>query len=50
MNRCELEPPEYQGSYLIPPTATSAEFNRRGTYVAAGYADGRVLVWDFYTR
>lgn len=35
---------------VVPPTPTSLAFNRRGHYLAAAYADGRVLIWDFYTR
>ena len=33
-----------------PVTAMVAQFNRRGHYVATGYYDGSVLIWDFFTR
>jgi COMPASS component SWD1 len=47
---CELLPPEYQNDNLISPTPTTMSFNRRGHYLAMGYSDGRVLIFDFNTR
>ena len=38
------------GDSGLPPTPTHLAFNRRGHYLAASYADGRVLLWDYYTR
>lgn len=30
--------------------ATVCNFDKRGTYLAAGYATGAVVIWDFITR
>lgn len=44
-------PDEYDG-FLDSPGATilSVEFNRRGTLLAGGCNDGKILIWDFVTR
>lgn len=30
--------------------ATVCSFDKRGTYLAVGYATGVVVIWDFVTR
>ncbi|KAK9808774.1 hypothetical protein WJX72_003348 [[Myrmecia] bisecta] len=56
MNRRLLDPfqivdlPEIIEEYLDDGITKCVSFNHRGTLLAAGCADGRVVIWDFETR
>ncbi|GAX82973.1 hypothetical protein CEUSTIGMA_g10400.t1 [Chlamydomonas eustigma] len=56
MNRRLLDPfqsvelPEIVEEYLSNGLATAAAFNRRGTLLATGTADGSIVIWDFGTK
>ncbi|KAG6555195.1 hypothetical protein Mapa_003234 [Marchantia paleacea] len=55
MNLCLLDPfqsdfPEVIEEYLVHGSAKCIAFNRRGTLLAAGCADGSCVIWDFDTR
>jgi len=41
---------EYDGSLDSVSVAVTASFNRRGSLLAVGCNDGRIVVWDFLTR
>ena len=41
---------EYDGSLDSVSVAGTASFNRRGSLLAVGCNDGRIVVWDFLTR
>lgn len=41
---------EYDGALDSVSVALTASFNRRGSLLAVGCNDGRVVVWDFLTR
>ncbi|CAG7834440.1 unnamed protein product [Allacma fusca] len=43
-------PEEYDGVLDCVSLAVTAAFNRRGTLLAVGCNDGRIVVWDFMTR
>lgn len=43
-------PQEFDGSLDCISRAVACQFNRRGTLLAVGCNDGRVVVWDFLTR
>ncbi|EDO43442.1 predicted protein, partial [Nematostella vectensis] len=43
-------PEEYDGSLDSVSVALTAAFNRRGSLLAVGCNDGRVVLWDFLTR
>src|SRR3989338_5212089 len=42
--------PERIETGLVEGHGTVAEFNRRGTLLAVGCQDGRIVIWDFDTR
>ena len=41
---------EYDGSLDSVSVAVTASFNRRGSLLAVGCNDGRIVIWDFLTR
>lgn len=41
---------EYDGSLDSVSVAVTATFNRRGSLLAVGCNDGRIVIWDFLTR
>ena len=41
---------EYDGSLDSVSVAVTAAFNRRGSLLAVGCNDGRIVIWDFLTR
>lgn len=41
---------EYDGALDSVSVALTASFNRRGSLLAVGCNDGRVVIWDFLTR
>ena len=43
-------PEEFDGILDCISIAVTCAFNRRGTLLAVGCNDGRVVVWDFLTR
>ncbi|KAM7450910.1 Retinoblastoma-binding protein 5 [Porites harrisoni] len=43
-------PEEYDGSLDSVSVAVTASFNRRGSLLAVGCNDGRIVIWDFLTR
>lgn len=43
-------PEEFDGSLDSGSVATTCVFNRRGTLLAVGCNDGRIVIWDFLTR
>ncbi|XP_027059509.1 retinoblastoma-binding protein 5 homolog [Pocillopora damicornis] len=43
-------PEEYDGSLDSVSVAGTASFNRRGSLLAVGCNDGRIVIWDFLTR
>lgn len=43
-------PEEYDGSLDSVSVAVTATFNRRGSLLAVGCNDGRIVIWDFLTR
>jgi COMPASS component SWD1 len=43
-------PEEFDGVLDCISLAVTCAFNRRGTLLAVGCNDGRVVVWDFLTR
>ena len=46
----EVEHPDIIEQCLEYGYATCSAFNRRGTLLASGLSDGRVVLWDFETR
>lgn len=48
----EGEGPAYEPptTPYTPDTASALSFNRRGTYLAIGWTDGKVGVFDLFTR
>lgn len=47
---CALLSQEYDGSLDSVSVAGTASFNRRGSLLAVGCNDGRIVIWDFLTR
>jgi len=45
-----IDSKEYDGALDSVSVALTASFNRRGSLLAVGCNDGRVVVWDFLTR
>lgn len=43
-------PEEFDGVLDCISLAVTCSFNRRGTLLAVGCNDGRVVIWDFLTR
>ena len=43
-------PEEYDGVLDCASLAICCSFNRRGTLLAVGCNDGRIVIWDFLTR
>ncbi|CAB3996937.1 retinoblastoma-binding 5 homolog, partial [Paramuricea clavata] len=43
-------PEEYDGTLDCVSVAITCSFNRRGTLLAVGCNDGRIVIWDFLTR
>ncbi|CAG0912843.1 unnamed protein product [Notodromas monacha] len=43
-------PEEYDGSLDCVTLALACAFNRRGSLLAVGCNDGRLIIWDFITR
>lgn len=43
-------PEEYDGALDSISLAVTSAFNRRGTLLAVGCNDGRIVIWDFLTR
>lgn len=43
-------PEEFDGQLDSGSIATTCGFNRRGTLLAVGCNDGRIVIWDFLTR
>lgn len=43
-------PEEFEGVLESPNLAICCTFNRRGTLLAVGCTDGRIVIWDFLTR
>lgn len=43
-------PEEFDGALDSGSSATTCVFNRRGTLLAVGCNDGRIVIWDFLTR
>ncbi|XP_022186648.1 retinoblastoma-binding protein 5 homolog [Nilaparvata lugens] len=43
-------PEEFDGSLDCISLAVTCAFNKYGTLLAVGCNDGRIVVWDFYTR
>nr|CAG4638405.1 EOG090X04Y3 [Cyclestheria hislopi] len=43
-------PEEFDGTLDCISMAVTAIFNRRGTLLAVGCNDGRIVIWDFLTR
>lgn len=43
-------PEEFEGVLECPNLAICCSFNRRGTLLAVGCNDGRIVIWDFLTR
>ena len=41
---------EYDGTLDCVSVAVTCSFNRRGTLLAVGCNDGRIVIWDFLTR
>jgi len=43
-------PEEFDGSLDCISLAVTCQFNKRGTLLAVGCNDGRIVVWDILTR
>ncbi|CAL4068814.1 unnamed protein product, partial [Meganyctiphanes norvegica] len=43
-------PEEFDGALDCASLAVTCDFNRRGSLLAVGCNDGRIVVWDFLTR
>lgn len=43
-------PEEFDGALDCASLAVTCAFNRRGTLLAVGCNDGRIVIWDFLTR
>lgn len=43
-------PEEFDGTLDCISLAVTCAFNRRGTLLAVGCNDGRIVIWDFLTR
>jgi COMPASS component SWD1 len=43
-------PEEFDGALDCISLAVTCSFNRRGTSLAVGCNDGRIVIWDFLTR
>ena len=43
-------PEEFDGALDSISLAVTCAFNRRGTCLAVGCNDGRIVIWDFLTR
>ncbi|XKL61376.1 hypothetical protein PGB90_008433 [Kerria lacca] len=43
-------PEEFDGTLDCVSLAVTCSFNRRGTLLAVGCNDGRIVIWDFLTR
>lgn len=43
-------PEEFDGALDSISLAVTCAFNRRGTLLAVGCNDGRIVIWDFLTR
>ena len=43
-------PEEFDGTLDCISLAVTCAFNRRGTCLAVGCNDGRIVIWDFLTR
>ena len=41
---------EFDGTLDCVSLAVTCSFNRRGTLIAVGCNDGRIVIWDFLTR
>lgn len=41
---------EFDGTLDSVSVAITCAFNRRGTLLAVGCNDGRIVIWDFLTR